>query len=81
MVVAAASMLACSYFAIRAIFNRRRPSQRWFVHANPVNAVLFKDELTPEGLKYRAKAFRAGLVAWIAMAILATASTFLAPYN
>ncbi len=31
MVVAVASMLTCSYFVIRASFNRRRPSQRWFV--------------------------------------------------
>jgi hypothetical protein len=81
MVVAVASMLTCSYFVIRASFNRRRPSQRWFVHTNPLNAVLFKDELTPEGLKYRAKAFRVGLVAWIAIVVLATASTFLASYN
>jgi hypothetical protein len=52
MVVAVASMLISSYFIIRASFNRCRPSQRWFVHTNPLNAVLFKDELTPEGLKY-----------------------------
>jgi hypothetical protein len=81
MVVAVASMLICSYFSVRASFNRRRPSRRWYVHANPLNAVLFKDELTSEGLKYRARAFRVGLLAWIAIAVLATASAFIAPYN
>jgi hypothetical protein len=47
------SLLLGSYFWIRASFNRRRPSQRWFVHTNPLNAVLFEDELMPQGLKYR----------------------------
>jgi hypothetical protein len=56
------SLLTSLYFSIRASLNRRRPSKRWFVHTNPLNAVLFEDELLPEGLKYRAKAFRAILV-------------------
>lgn len=56
------SLLAGAYFSIRASLNRRRPSQRQLVHVNPLNALLFEDELLPEGLKYRAKAFRAFLV-------------------
>lgn len=79
--VAVASMLACSYFVIRASFNRRRPSRRWFVHVNPLNAVLFEDELMPEGLKFRGRAFRFGMVALVAFALLTTASVFLAPFN
>jgi hypothetical protein len=49
------SLLTGLYFSIRASLNRRRPSQRWFVHTNPLNALLFEDELLPEGLKYRAQ--------------------------
>ena len=81
MMVAVVSMLTCSYFVICASFNRRRPSQRWFVHANPLNAVFFVDELTPKGLEYRVKAFRVGVVGCIAIAVQAIASTFLAPFN
>ena len=77
MLVAIASMIAGSYFWIRACLNRRRPSQRWYVYANPLNAVLFKDELTPQGLEYRAKAFRAQMYALISIAVLAVASAMI----
>jgi hypothetical protein len=63
------SLVVGSYFWIRASLNRRRPSQRWFVHTNPLNAVLFEDELTPQGLRYRTKAFRALLIALISIVI------------
>lgn len=56
------SLLVGAYFSIRASLNRRRPTRRKLVHVNPLNALLFEDELLPEGLKYRAKAFRAFLV-------------------
>ncbi|WP_143062776.1 hypothetical protein [Bradyrhizobium sp. OK095] len=81
MVLAIVSMVVGSYFWIRASFNRRRPSRRWFVHTNPLNAVLFEDELLSEGLKYRGKAFRAIGVALISTAALFTASAFLAPFS
>jgi hypothetical protein len=77
MLVAIAAMIVGSYFWIRASLNRRRPSQRWYVHTNPLNAVLFKDELTPQGLEYRAKAFRAQLIALISLGVLAVASAIL----
>lgn len=75
--VAIASTIVGSYFWIRATLNRRRPSQRWYVHTNPLNAVLFKDELTPEGIEYRAKAFRAQMIALISIALLTVASAVL----
>jgi hypothetical protein len=62
------SLLTGLYFSIRASLYRRRPSQRWFVETNPLNALLFEDELLTEGLKYRAKAFRAFLVAFVSYA-------------
>ena len=77
MLVAIAAMIVGSYFWIRASINRRRPSQRWYVHTNPLNAVLFKDELTPQGLEYRAKAFRAQRIALISLGVLAVASVIL----
>jgi hypothetical protein len=77
MLVAIAAMIVGSYFGIRACLNRRRPSQRWYVHTNPLNAVLFKDELTPQGLVYRAKAFRAQLIALISLGVMAVASAIL----
>ena len=64
-----ASLSIGVYFSIRASLNRRRPSQRWFVHTNPINALFFDDELLPEGLKYRGKASRALLVAFISLAV------------
>ena len=73
MVVAIASMVVGSYFWIRASLNRRRPSRRWYVHTNPLNAVLFKDELTPQGLEFRAKAFRAQMITLISIATLMVA--------
>jgi hypothetical protein len=63
------SLLTGFYFSVRASLNRRRPSQRWYVHTNPLNAVLFEDELLPEGLKYRAKAFRALLMTLISIVV------------
>lgn len=63
------SLLTGFYFSIRASLNRRRASQRWFVHTNPLNALLFDDELLPEGLKYRAKALRALLVTFISIVV------------
>jgi len=79
MAVSVASLIVGSYFTIRASFNRRPgPSRRWYVTGNPLNAVLFKDELTPEGQRYRTKAFRALAVAVISFAALEAASTFLA---
>ena len=63
------SLLTGSYFSVRASLNRRRPSRRSFVQANPLNALLFADELLPEGLKYRAKAFRAFLVTFISIVV------------
>jgi hypothetical protein len=63
------SLLTGFYFSVRASLNRRRPSQRWYVHTNPLNAVLFDDELLPEGLKYRAKAFRALLMTLISIVV------------
>lgn len=77
MVAAIASMLVSSYFSIRASLNRRRPSRRWYVRMNPFNAVLFEDELMPEGLKYRTKSFRAMRVALISLAALMAAVTIL----
>ena len=77
MVVAIASMVVGSYFCIRASLNRRRPSRRRYVHANPLNAVLFKDELTPQGLEYRAKAFRAQMLTLISIAMLMVTSIIL----
>jgi hypothetical protein len=68
------SLVVGSYFSIRASIKRRRPSKRWYVHTNPLNALFFEDELTSEALPYRAKAFRAFLVAivsWIAAALVA----------
>jgi hypothetical protein len=70
------SLVVGSYFSIRASLNRRRPSRRWYVHTNPLNAVLFEDELTPQGLAYRAKAGRALLIALISIAALSFAPTF-----
>jgi uncharacterized membrane protein YbhN (UPF0104 family) len=73
MIIFAVSLIIGSYFWIRASFNRRRPSLRWYVHTNPLNAVFFEDELTPEALPHRAKAFRAFLIAiisWIAAALV-----------
>jgi hypothetical protein len=71
MAVFAISLVVGSYFWIRASFNRRPgPSQRWYVTGNSLNAVLFEDELTPRGLEYRAKAFRAVLIAVISIVIL-----------
>ena len=64
------SLLMGFYFWVRASLSRRRPSRRWFVHTNPLNAVLFEDELLPEGLKYRAKAFRALLVTFISIVVV-----------
>jgi hypothetical protein len=43
------------------------------VRTNPLNALLFEDELTPGALPYRTKAFRAFLIAivsWIAAALV-----------
>src|SRR4051812_32772709 len=77
MAVAIASIFVGSYFWIRASLNRRHPSRRWYVHANPLNAVLFKDELSPQGLEYRAKAFRAQRISLVSIAILAVASIIL----
>jgi hypothetical protein len=77
MVVAIASNFVGFYFWIRASLNRRRPSLRWYVHTYPLNAVLFKDELTPHGLEYRAKAFRAQMVTLISIALLTVASVIL----
>jgi hypothetical protein len=78
MLAAIASMIVGSYFWIRASFNRRPGrSQRWYVRVNPLNAVLFKDELTPQGLEYRAKAFRAQRIVFVSIAILVVASTIL----
>ncbi|HXH46852.1 MAG TPA: hypothetical protein VNK51_23815 [Bradyrhizobium sp.] len=61
------SLLAGFYFSIRTGLNRRRPSKRGFVHTNPLNALFFEDELLPEGLRYRAKAFWAFLIAFISI--------------
>jgi TRAP-type C4-dicarboxylate transport system permease small subunit len=77
MAVFVISLVVGSYFWIRASLNRRRPSQRWYVHTNPLNAVLFKDELTPHGLEYRGKAFRAQMIALISIAVLTVASAIL----
>ncbi|MET4390956.1 putative membrane protein YedE/YeeE [Bradyrhizobium sp. F1.4.3] len=77
MVVAFASMCVGSYFWIRASVNRRHPSRRWYVHTNPLNAVLFKDELTPQGLEYREKAFRAHKITLISIAIFTVGSIIL----
>lgn len=77
MIVAIVFMIVGSYFWIRASLNRRHPSQRWYVHTNPLNAVLFKDELTPLGLEYRARAFRAQMITLIAIVVLMVASTIL----
>ena len=63
------SLLAGFYFWIRASLNRRRPPQRGLVHTNPLNALLFEDELLPEGLKYRAKAIRTRLIAFISLVV------------
>jgi hypothetical protein len=71
MMVFVTSLIAGSYFWIRASLNRRPgPSQRWYVTGNPLNAVLFRDELTPRGLEYRTKAFRAQIIALISIVIL-----------
>jgi hypothetical protein len=71
MAVFAISLVVGSYFWIRASFNRRPgPSQRWYIAGNSLNAVLSEDELTPRGLEYRAKAFRALLIALISIVIL-----------
>lgn len=77
-VVAIASMFVGSYFGIRASQNRRPDSRRWLVRANPLNAVLFKDELTPEGLKYRTKAFRMQRIAFISIALFVAGVAILA---
>ena len=61
------SWLAGFYFSIRTGLNRRRPSKRGLVHTNPFNALFFEDELLPEGLRYRAKAFWAFLIAFISI--------------
>lgn len=70
------SLLIGLCFSIRASLNRRRPSLRQFVHVNPLNAMFFDDELLPEGLRYRAKAFRAFLVAFISFAVGLLAANF-----
>ncbi|WP_280708539.1 hypothetical protein [Bradyrhizobium sp. BR13661] len=73
MAVFVTSLVAGLYFSIRASNNRRRPSKRWYVRTNPLNALLFEDELTPGALPYRTKAFRAFLIAivsWIAAALV-----------
>jgi hypothetical protein len=55
-----ASMLAAGYFGVRASLNRNPgPSRHWLVRINPFNAVYFSDELSPIGLAFRAKSFRA----------------------
>ena len=74
-VIFATSLVVGSYYSIRASLNRRRPSKRWYVDTNPLNAVLFEDELTPQGLRYRTNAFRALAVAVISLAV----SLFLGP--
>lgn len=76
--VAFASMIVGYYFWIRATFNRRpEPSRRWYVTANHMNAALFEDELTPQGLKYRTKAFRAGRIALISFVVVLALSLFI----
>ncbi len=74
MAVFVISLVTGFYFSIRASQNRRRPSKRWYVHTNPLNAVLFEDELMPEAMPYRAKAFRAFLIviaSWVAAVLVA----------
>ncbi len=58
-----ASMLASAYFSVRASINRNPgESRHWLVRINPFNAVYFPDELSPVGLAFRAKSFRAAKV-------------------
>jgi hypothetical protein len=65
------SLVVGCYFWIRASLNRRPgPSRRWYVTGNSLNSVLFEDELTPQGLAYRVKAFRALLIALVSFIIL-----------
>jgi hypothetical protein len=55
-----ASMLVSAYFSVRASINRNPGEARhWLVRSNPFNAVYFPDELSPVGLAFRAKSFRA----------------------
>jgi hypothetical protein len=71
MAIFAISLVVGSYFWIRASFNRHPGlSRRWYVTGNSLNAVLFEDELTPRGLEYRTKAFRALLIALISIVVL-----------
>jgi hypothetical protein len=78
MLTAIASMIVGSYFGIRAGLNRRPGrSQRWYVTAGLLRPLFFKDELTPQGLQYRAKAFRAHLITLISIAVIVTRPPFL----
>ena len=48
-----------AYHAIRALFCRRTDAPfRWIVAINPLNAVLFADQLNEVGLHHRSKAFK-----------------------
>jgi len=77
MLVAMASVFAIVYFSIRASFHRRPgPSPRTFIMMNPLNAVFFEDELTPEGQKYRTGVFRVLPVALISSAIVVASAFF-----
>jgi hypothetical protein len=66
-------MATSSYLSVRASLNRKPDAPyRWLVARNRLNAVLFVDQLSENGLQYRRQSFKMirGCIACLAVMII-----------
>jgi hypothetical protein len=72
-----ASAVVGTYFHFRAIANIAAGGpRRWIVKVNRLNAILFRDELSPVGLQYRARCIQA-LTACVCFVVVVAATVII----